>query len=128
MNAKKLVFCTLLLLTTIILTRCGKENVCVAGIGTCATPNTKTTQDSPVTLTLSSDTPTIKINEKATFKAAGGTKPYTFKMYQGQGNLLDYTKTEDSIEFQAIGSAGISAVRVYDAKNNYKTLSITVEE
>ena len=131
MTTKQGIFYSLLLLILFTLTRCGKDKVCVMGMGDCSVSGTSTqtqTQTGSTDLNLTSDSTVIKINDKATFKATGGTKPYQFQMYQGLGYLIESTKSEDTQQFQAPAAATISAIRVYDAKNNYKTLSITVEE
>lgn len=128
MPSNKIVFYSVLLLTVLFLTRCGSENVCVGGLGNCATNPVTQTQTGTEELKLTVDYDVIKLGKRATFKASGGTKPYTFKIYQGNGTLVGNTITEDSQEYEAPNFETSAAIRVYDAKNNYKTRTITIEQ
>ncbi len=117
----------------VLLTSCGKEDVCVMGMGSCDTSKVtkttdKTTQSGGTALTVKWDAQAIKVGEKATATASGGTKPYTFSNYQGPGSIIPSTATENTVVYQASDVAGIFVIQVTDANRKHYELGITVTQ
>lgn len=117
----------ILFLISLFLASCGKDNVCIAGIGQCAVDKNIEPHVADSDLILVSDVDTLKVTQQATFTASRGRAPYRFIIDQGYGSLDQEHKTGTTIVFTAPSYAGTTTVRVIDANNNYKTHDITVQ-
>jgi len=124
-----------LLGSLLVLTSCGKDGVCVLGMGNCqnyASPTTTKENQSATSLKLDYETPNIKINEKMTFTATGGVPPHRITQYSGHGTIItSTTKVVDgvtSVVYQAANVSDSAIIQVYDSKNNRYKVLIEVTE
>lgn len=101
--------------------------VCVAGFGQCDFQDTNTSVQS-LTLTVSSST--VSINNTVTFKATGGTAPYTYSINSGGiGSINSSTGVYTAPTTTLTTSPTTITVTVTDSESPAatKSLSLTVQ-
>jgi hypothetical protein len=102
-------------LAALTLSSCG--DVCAFGQGDCDQ------ELSATNLTLAASTTSVNIQNNVTFTPSGGTKPYTYSIVVGAGNL---NQTTGDTAVVTATQSGPLCVRATDANNNIADRCVTV--